>query len=169
MGNTDEFTEVGRRLHEEHTATLAIFNDIEDAILSRKADSPLDMGKEEDRETLERLISVMRRDVTRHFDFEEQAVFPLLREKGAADIVDMLTHEHTAIKPIAYRLEEIASHALTDGFDDATWGEFRLQVIELMERESFHIQKEEMGLVRGLLHFLDPEQDLELARQYDES
>ena len=168
MKHTDGFTEVGRRLHEEHTATLAVLNDVEDAILSRKANAPMDLSTAEDRENLERLVSVVRMDVTRHFDFEEQALFPVLREKGAGDIADMLTQEHTAIKPIASRLEAIASHALTHGFNEATWAEFRLQVIELMERESFHIQKEEMGLVRGLLHFLEPEQDLDLARQYDE-
>lgn len=164
-----ELTEVGRRLHAEHEATLSILNALESAFLSRPAGEPMDLADADGRQRLERLIRVVKQDVSRHFDFEEECIFPILREMGARDMANLLTHEHAAIKPLARRLEALADAALTDGFTAATWGEFRVQVIELMEREAFHIQKEEMGMVRALGYFLDPERDRELARRYDES
>jgi hemerythrin-like domain-containing protein len=167
MTNIKEFTEIGRRLHEEHQSTLSILNDLEAAILARPQDHPMDLADARERETLERFIRVVDRDVSRHFDFEEDALFPILRSRGAADMADMLTREHAAIKPIAIRLKAVAAHALKHGFNALTWGEFRTSVIDLMDREAFHIQKEEMGLVRVLAYFLDDAQDAALAKRYD--
>ncbi len=167
MSNIKEFTRIGQRLHDEHQSTLSILNDLEAAILARPQDQPMDLADAPQRATLERFIHVVDRDVSRHFDFEEDALFPILRGRGAGDMADMLTGEHAAIKPLANRLKAIAAHALRHGFNALTWGEFRTSVIDLMDREAFHIQKEEMGMVRVLAYFLDDAQDAALAERYD--
>lgn len=163
-----EFTQIGQRLHDEHEQTLVILNALETKLLSRSADNPLDTAVAEVRRLLQQLVDVLRQDVHRHFRFEEEELFPLLREKGAGDIAEMLIHEHEVIRPIADRLIAGATEALANGFDRQRWGEFRLGVIDLMEREAFHIQKEEMGLVRSLAYFLEPESDSALALRYAE-
>jgi hemerythrin-like domain-containing protein len=163
-----EFTQIGQRLHEEHEQTLILLNAFEGELLSRPANKPLNTTDAEVRRLLQQLIDVLRQDVHRHFRFEENELFPLLREKGAGDIAEMLIHEHEVIRPIADTLIAGATAALADGFDLQSWGEFRLGVIDLMERESFHIQKEEMGLVRSLAYFLEPEADGALALRYAE-
>lgn len=159
-------SEVGRMLHEEHEATLSVLNELEGIILDRAPDQPMDVEDPDDRGHLERLIHVIDRDVNRHFSFEEEVLFPILRQRGAGDMVDLLTHEHQAIRPLAGGLDIIVRDALDAGFDAASWGEFRDQVMELMERESFHIQKEEMGLIRALNVLVDAETDQELAARY---
>lgn len=76
--------------------------------------------------------------------------------------------EHELIRPLAARIKELAVLALDGGLDDSTWGEFKTLGMELVEREMFHIQKEEMGLVQGLSYFLDPDTDRELSLRYAE-
>lgn len=159
-------SEVGRMLHEEHEATLSILNELEGIILDRAPDQPMDVTVAEDRGHLERLIHVIDRDVQRHFAFEEEALFPILRQRGAGDMVDLLTEEHQAIRPLAGGIGIIVRDALEAGFDRASWNGFRDQVMELMERESFHIQKEEMGLIRALNVLVDAETDRQLAARY---
>lgn len=166
MTQIKEFTQVGQKLHDEHQATLSILNELESEILSRPQNKPMDLSDVDARQQLEHFIAVVDRDVTCHFAFEEEVLFPILREKGAGDMVTLLTHEHQLIKPLGGGLAILAREALANGFDPTTWGEFRTQVIELMERESFHIQKEEMGLIRALGFFLDPETDRQLAERY---
>ena len=159
-------TAVGQKLHEEHLSTLGILNTLEGVILGRSADNPMDLSSPGNREYLEQLITVMDQDVTQHFGFEEEMIFPILRENGAADIAEMLFQEHEIIRPLAGHLKTMATDALQTGFDRARWSEFRARIIELMEREAFHIQKEEMGMVRVLAHFIDAETDQRLATRH---
>ncbi len=167
-GPMKDLTLIGQRLHAEHEQTLSMLNALEDIILGRPADEPLDLGADGAREILETLITVVDQDVNKHFLFEETELFPILRQKGAADMADLLTHEHVVIRPLAEGLKLIARTALETGFDRDGWGQFRVHVMDLMERETWHIQKEEMGLVRVLAYFIDADTDRILAQRYDE-
>ncbi|MEW5728037.1 MAG: hemerythrin domain-containing protein, partial [Pseudomonadota bacterium] len=56
--------------------------------------------------------------------------------------------------------------APADGFDDASWRDFADAAHELVEREIFHIQKEEMGLLAAISALVDPATDQRLAEAY---
>jgi hemerythrin-like domain-containing protein len=159
-------TVIGDTLHEEHLRTLRILNALEMVLTGRAANRPIDVGDASCRRNLEDFIAAVDHDVTRHFSFEEDHLFPILRAAGATDMVDMLTHEHAVIRPMAEALRREIGRALEHGFEVAGWGRFRDATLELIERESFHIQKEEMGLIRALPRFLDAETESRLAEIY---
>lgn len=161
-------TELGRMLHEEHQRTLSLLNNLEGRILGPGANVPMSADSDDDRKQLRDVIEVVDQDVDRHFGFEEEVLFPLLAEHGAGDMTEMLMQEHALIRPLAARLKELALRALDGGLDAIAWGDFKTLGMELVEREMFHIQKEEMGLVQGLGYFLDPETDRELSLRYAE-
>lgn len=165
---TTILTQMGRTLHEEHQRTLAMLNDLEVKMFGPDKDVPFDPSDAADRKRLDAVLQVVDQDVGRHFAFEEDVLFPILDEVGAVDMTQMLTDEHNAIRPLADRLGTIARDALSRGFDASTWDEFLELARELVEREMFHIQKEEMGLVHGLSHVLDPETDRDLSMKYAE-
>ena len=159
-------SEVGRILHQEHLDTLAAMNTLEEIIDSRFRDRPLDVSREPIRQQLGQLIAVIDHDIDRHFRFEEQHLFPVLDHAGFGEMTEMLIQEHNAIRPLAERLRLIAARALQDAFDKATWREFRETGMDLVPSVIFHIQKEEMGVIRGLDVLLDPATDKELAEPY---
>jgi len=159
-------TQLGQMLHEEHQRTLSLLNNLESRILGPAANVPMSPDSDDDRRQLKTVIDVVDQDVDRHFGFEEEVLFPLLAEHGATDMTEMLMQEHELIRPLAARIKELALQALDGGLDDAAWGDFKTLGMELIEREMFHIQKEEMGLVQGLSYFLDPDTDRELSLRY---
>lgn len=159
-------TTVGAMLHEEHQRTLTILNALEMALTHRSANRPIDVGDASHRRNLQDFVAVVDQDVTRHFSFEEDHLFPHLSEAGAADMVEMLTFEHGLIRPLAAGLKAEVERALARGFETSGWPAFRTSAMELIERESFHIQKEEMGLIRVLHQVLDAEADRQLAALY---
>jgi len=161
-------TQLGQMLHEEHQRTLSLLNSLESRILGPAANVPLSPDSDDDRRQLKTVIDVVDQDVDRHFGFEEEVLFPLLAEHGASDMTEMLMQEHELIRPLAARIKELALQALDGGLDDTAWGDFKTLGMELVEREMFHIQKEEMGLVQGLSYFLDPDTDRELSLRYAE-
>ena len=62
--------------------------------------------------------------------------------------------------------EEVDRAAQAAGFTDETWRNFRDAGGELVEREIFHIQKEEMGLLAAISALVEPEVDTRLAETY---
>jgi len=163
-----DLTPLGRMLHEEHLRTLEVMNRLETRLVGEGGRRPLDAAVDEDRRMLRDLTAVVDNDVDRHFAFEETVLFPLLAEAGAEDMTRLLTQEHAAMRPISTQLRGLAQGAMDEAFDAGAWDEFRILAIELVERVMFHIQKEEMGLVHGLPHFLDPDIDRDLATRYAE-
>jgi hemerythrin-like domain-containing protein len=156
-------TRTGALLHEDHMQTVEILQAIED-LAGRHRTAPRVEGAV--RAELERLASTMRAEVEKHFGFEENHLFPEFTRRGEIGIVTMLTHEHRAILPLALEAADQAEAALEGGFDEAGWKAFRATATELVEREIFHIQKEEMGLLAAIAALLDPATDGELAETY---
>ena len=158
-------TRTGALLHQDHMQTVEILQAIEDLTTRHRAAPKVEGAV---RAELERLAATMRAEVEKHFGFEENYLFPEFTKRGEIGIVTMLTHEHRAILPLALEAADLAEAALADGFDADTWRAFRDTAAELVEREVFHIQKEEMGLLAAIAALLDPATDAGLAETYQQ-
>lgn len=156
----------GSLLHDDHAATIALLQDLE-AFIDQAKGVPAFDGQA--RTLMERLKTSLRREVEGHFGFEENHLFPVFTACGETGIVTMLTQEHRAILPLALDVAEAASMALEAGaFDADTWARVKTAGNELVEREMFHIQKEEMGLLTAIAMLVEPATDQKLAQTYRE-
>jgi hemerythrin-like domain-containing protein len=147
------------RLHEEHLATVQLWNRLEQAIVTRAPEAEL-------LELLRRCTAALDEEVTRHFDFEERELFPRLADAGEGDIAELLSEEHETIRGAARSLRQL----LALGKPDVTaMQRLRALGLELAERLVAHVQKEEMALLPALEDLLDEETDRELALAYAET
>ncbi len=147
------------RLHEEHLATVQLWNRLEQTIVTRAPEAEL-------LELLRRCTAALADEVTRHFDFEERELFPRLADAGEGDIAELLSEEHETIRGAARSLREL----LAPWEPDATaMQRLRALGLELAERLVAHVQKEEMALLPALEDLLDEETDRELALAYAET
>lgn len=153
-------TQVGRMLDEEHRSNLALLERVERAVGGAPAASP------EATKLLSDFAHAMEHDIGRHFDFEEQVLFPRIAEFGDVAIADLLLEEHESIRDVAAELLPLAQEAAAGRTDAAAWERLRLLTLELIERQVAHIQKETMALLPLLDDLLDPETDGELALAY---
>ena len=154
-------------IHNEHIKTMLSLQGL-DALLrknsERKPPSLEDPGL---RKSLESIVRMLAADIQCHFGFEENHLFPILAGRGQGDITAFLTEEHASIRPLARIISELAATALErPGFNEETWKDFHGLGMELCEREFFHIQKEEMGLLAAIGMFIDDETDLSLSATY---
>lgn len=150
---------ISRRLHEEHEATLALWGRLEQTLAVRGVKPPT----EEDLRLLRDCAAQIADEVTRHFAFEENELFPRLVASGEGDIAELLAEEHATIRAAARRFGELAQ----PGSDPAAhWPELRALALELAERLVSHVQKEEMSLLPSLEDLLDEDTDRELAGSY---
>ena len=95
-------------------------------------------------------------------------MFPLFAEFGDFGIAQMLGDEHLIIRPLAAELAALAKSGRQDGFNGEDWSNVREKGLELIERETFHIQKEEMGFLPAVDDMIDEDQDRELTMAYIE-
>jgi hemerythrin-like domain-containing protein len=152
-------------LHEEHRATIAMLENLENMIAQAKRTAP-DVSDPKIKTILEQVNLTIEQDIRGHFAFEENELFTRLAEFGDVAIGEHLTQEHRAMLPIAEQVTLSTAKAVNDGFDGESWLEFRSLAGELVERMLAHIQKEEMALLPMLEELLDPEADMELAEIY---
>jgi hemerythrin-like domain-containing protein len=89
-----------------------------------------------------------------------------MNEAGEGDIAALLADEHTAIRAMARDVLPLAKSAVAVTLDDAGWDALKRGVLELVERQVAHIQKEEMALLPLLDDLLDDQTDRELAFAY---
>ena len=157
--------ELCKSLHKDHMTTLQLLERFETA-LGPKSSSPPDTAGGDFRNLLTDLVTVLEAEVKGHFAFEEEHLFPRFAAEIDPAISEMLQGEHEIIRPIATQLVELARAALKDGFTTDSWEEFRIAGLELVEREVFHVQKEEMGFLPGLDEILDEDEDRELNMAY---
>jgi hemerythrin-like domain-containing protein len=152
-------------LHEDHHATIAVIESLEDLIARARRSLP-DTTDPTNQKVLEKAAEVIDQEISNHFAFEENELFTRLAENGDIGIGAHLTEEHQAMLPLARQVSEIARKCLVSGFTDQTWTEFASCSGELIERMLSHIQKEEMALLPMVEELLDPETDMELAEAY---
>ncbi|GAB3125500.1 hemerythrin domain-containing protein [Novispirillum itersonii] len=156
-------TRTGALLHGEHQSTLAALVELETFTGSRTPPE-LDASR---RAFLLRLYHLIEADVTDHFTFEEDNLFPRIAAAGAGFMVDMLSAEHEDIRALAQDIR-----AMIGAFLDETpitpdrWTVFRTTARDLIDMETFHIQKEEMGLLAALPQVLDDQEDAGIAARH---
>lgn len=150
-------SQVSRLLHDEHRANLELLGKVEYAFAR---------GRTRDAALAAALVSQLESDVGRHFDFEEEALFPRLAAAGDGDIGALLAEEHDAIRAVAAEVLPLARAAATGALDDAGWAQLARGALELVERQVAHIQKETMALLPMLDDLLDEETDRALAFDY---
>ncbi len=154
-------------LHEDHQATIAVVEGLEDLIARARSKTP-DTSDPKVRKALENASGTIEEEIGNHFSFEEQELFTRLEEMGDVGIGEHLRSEHEVLLPLGRRVADMARSALTEGFSDDGWSAFRQSAGELIERMFAHIQKEEMALLPMLEEILDDETDMELATSYSE-
>jgi hemerythrin-like domain-containing protein len=153
-------TQTGRMLDDDHRRNLELLERMERAIGGAPEATP------ELRKLLDAFARSMEVDIGRHFEFEEQQLFPRLAEAGDGSIADLMREEHDAIREVAAELLPLAREVAQGLVDEEAWDRLRLGTLELVERQVSHIQKETMAMLPLLDDLLDPETDGELALEY---
>jgi DUF438 domain-containing protein len=160
---------ISRTLHDEHRATITLMERLEQLIARHRAGKSPDIQDRAVAQLLSELSVGVAAEVQRHFDFEEQQLFPYLEAAGDEAIGAHLTSEHDAMRPLGLRLAALAREASVGGFEQANWEEFRRIGQELCERMLAHVQKEEMALLPLLDEVMEPEVEARLYENYVES
>ncbi len=160
---------VSQTLHEEHSATVALMQRLEQIIARHRRGDPPGLGDGTSAELLRDLSSGLETEIQRHFAFEEELLFPYLGAAGDEGIGAHLAEEHAVIRPLGMRIAKLAREASARGFDGATWEEFRRSGQELCERLMAHVQKEEMALLPLLQDSMDAETEARLMEEYLET
>jgi len=142
-------TQVSRRLHEEHDATFALWTRVQ-----RMATQ----AGPETHALLRQALAALEGEIGRHFEFEEQALFPRLAAAGEGDIGELLTEEHGVIRAAAARMK---SALAGERFDAA-----RTVALELSELILGHVEKEERSLLPAVDDVLDEATDEQLTMEY---
>jgi hemerythrin-like domain-containing protein len=156
-------------LHEEHRATIALMERLEQLIMRFRKGAPPDVKDSAVATLLSDLSTGVTHEVRRHFNFEEAELFRYLADVGDQVICEHLTEEHTAMRPLGVVLAALAQEARAQGFDAARWEEFRRTGQELCDRMLAHVQKEEMALLPLLDENMDAEKETELLEKYTEA
>ncbi|SCA55529.1 conserved hypothetical protein [Candidatus Terasakiella magnetica] len=151
-------------LHGEHQRTLAVLDELDGW---RNKAQPSDIN--EIAPLLKDVVEVTQSDITDHYAFEEEHLFPILRMNGADFMANMLAGEHQIIRPLAQELKSISQDALENGFSTESWEKFQSLSFEFIGHETFHIQKEEMGLINAINSLFTPETEAPLIELYKKS
>lgn len=157
---------VSRILNDEHLAVLALLERLERFLRNHPAAEPPASGVEEVVRMLGDLTAAIEGEVTRHFAFEEEVLFPLIVADGSGELVELLREEHDTIRPVGKELVERARAGLANGFDEADWRTFHRLAGELVDRLSDHATKEQGALLSVLEEMLDADDDNRMADGY---
>ena len=155
-----------RSLHEDHLKTLGLLDRFEALLRRQGADRAPDGADAEAMALLAQVVANMQDEVGSHFSFEENQLFPRFSRVAEPGIPAMLRAEHDAMRSLARRLGGLWAKAGDGGFGAAAWAEFHRLGRELVEREVFHIQKEEMGFLPAMDQILQPDEAADLAGLY---
>jgi len=160
---------VCQSLHDEHMATLVLFERVEQLLVRHKPTDPPDVTDASVARLLRDLRTWIDTEIKRHFDFEEDELFKYLDEHGDNALGTSLTGEHRVIRPLGARLGALVQDAAGRRFNAATWDEFWRSGQELCERIRGHVQKEEMALLPAIEDAMDPDTDARLYQEYMDS
>lgn len=150
-------------LHDDHMATVRALEDLETTLTRLGPKAPPDVSDPALARQFATLAATMKAEIACHFAFEEDRLFPLVRAFGDTPMLMVLQDEHDTIRPLAAEVADAVRSALAGGFTPESWAAFYDLGLELVERETFHIQKEEMALLPMLDQIVDPDQDGELS------
>jgi hemerythrin-like domain-containing protein len=156
--------QVSRMLDAEHHASLDLLGQVEQAFVRASR-----AGSTHDAELAAlaaRLGRNLEHDVGRHFDFEEQQLFPRMVDSGDGGMAALLGEEHAVIREVALELLPLTRAAAAGELDAEGWRSLARGALEMVERQVSHIQKETMALLPLLDDLLDDDTDRELALAY---
>ena len=150
-------------LHDDHMITVSALERLESALTKTGRKVPPAADDPEWARLLADLVAIMRSEISSHFSFEEKYLFPLAEEIGDSPMIMILQDEHDTIRPLAERFARAVDETKGVGFGSESWPEFFDLSMELAERETFHIQKEEMAFLPMLDQIIDPEIEPDLT------
>ena len=153
--------QVSRLLDDEHRAHLDLLGRAEQALTARGVSASQALAP-----LLRQLDQQIAHDIGRHFDFEERALFPRLVDAGDGGMAELLSEEHAVIREVAAELLPLCRAAGNGTLDVAGGRALTQGLLELVERQVAHIQKETMALLPLLDDLLDDDTDRELAFEY---
>ena len=156
-------------LHDEHSATLVLFERVGQLLGRHKRADPPDSTDPGVARLLRDFRTWVDTEIKRHFDFEENELFTYLDEHGDKALGASLTDEHRVIRPIGARLGVLAQDAADRPFEAAKWDEFWRLGQVLCERIQGHVQKEEMALLPAIEDAMDPDTEARLYQEYVDS
>jgi hemerythrin-like domain-containing protein len=151
--------QISRALYREHCATLDLLGRLEPALLG----APRAPGLVALLATLERHLAL---EVGRHFDFEERELFVRMKDTADSDLAVLLAEEHVPLRAVASELAPLLRSARDGTLDDAGWSALKRLGLELVERLTAHIHKEDSALLPLAEDLFDDETDRELAFSY---
>lgn len=153
-----------RRLHEEHMAALELIGRFEQALVAnREAPAP---GDAEWRAVVRATTAGIAGEIDRHFDFEEQSLFPRLEANGDGQIAQLLTDEHVVIRQVVSDVMDLLHASLAERLPATEWQTLKMLGLEYVERMKSHVQKEEMALLPALEDALGEDEDEALILEY---
>lgn len=158
--------DIGALLHAEHLQALGVANALEVRIMGADKNRPLGPTAPADRKFVDELVAALDDAICRHYRFEEETLFPLLQTAGLQDVTAMLTGEHETIRTMAGELRALAKNSAATPLDQQQWTRFRETAMDFIHAVMFHIQKEEMGVVRSLSLMLGAAASADLAQRY---
>jgi len=155
-----------RRLHEEHEAVFELLRRLQRALADSHADAAPDFLAPSWSALLRDVRSGLEFEVARHFDFEEQSLFPILAEAGDGDLVELLNEDHKVIRDVTAPLLELVGKGRTGKLDASGWHSLKRLGLELCDRLTEHALKEEQALLPVLESVLSEDGDRELFAAY---
>ena len=150
--------QVSQALDDEHRANLELLGRAERVFA--RTDDP------EAQALAGQLVRQLEHEIDRHFGFEEDELFPRMADAGDGDLAEMLREEHDTIRAVAEELLPLARAAAAGTLAAADAGTLKRLVLEIVERQVSHIQKETRALLPLLDDLLDDESDRTLAFAY---
>lgn len=157
--------EISRRLHQEHVAILDLLERFGQALATLRGAPPA-AGDALWSVLLAQLGSALEHEVTRHFQLEEEQLFPRLHARGEGDLAELLLEEHGVIREVSETLVALIARARRNELDAAGWRALKASGLELVERLGSHAEKEQGALVPLVDELLDEATDRELALSY---
>ena len=158
--------QISRKLYEEHIAVIALLERFGQALAGLRVQQPPGANDPLWSVLLAQLGSALQYEITRHFDLEEDQLFPRLHARGEGELAEMLFEEHEAIREVTHPLLELISLARLGELDAAGWRSLKANGLELVERLSSHAQKEQGALVPLVDEMLDETTDEALWTEY---
>lgn len=159
-------SELGRLMHEEHFRTLVLVCGLENRVTQKAALRPYDAADPEDRKLLEQVLSGLG-EIGGHNAFEENVLFPLIKDQDSDQLTSLLASEHAQMTPMVHRLRSVARELLDGASSTSRWQEFCAAARDLISEMMFHLEKEEMVIVQRLGEYLEPGVDHALALRYE--
>lgn len=156
---------ISRKLYEEHIHVIGLLERFGFALAGLRGDPPAASDPTWN-VLLSQMAGALQHEITRHFQLEEEKLFPVLRSRGEGDLADLLLEEHEVIRAVAGPLLDLIQRARLGELDGAGWRMLKGQGLELVERLSSHAQKEQGALVPLVDEMLDETMDEALWNEY---